>query len=664
MVQRRWALLLLAFISLQALAQGSPIQTLLATELRLKGVQIDPKNGATAPPAEVRKRAIEDVGPANASEARAVGLIVKFDPSVQALSRQNSAPPAELLRAIQDSSPQLIRFERAMSGGLHLFRFAAPVTGEYARTIAEAIRQLPRIVAVDLDLEVRPLQSGPSDPDAKYEWNMYGPTTGVPGGIDAFSLWPYWYGSGYSVVAVVDTGVRPNPEFSSRLLPGYDFVSSTKNANDGGGRDASADDPGDWTLANECGTGIAATSSSWHGTFVTGIVAADGLNGYGIAGVAWKTRILPVRVLGKCGGSAADIIDGMVWAAGLPVPGVQINPNPAHIINLSLSGASPDGCTWAYQEVVNLISSQGVLVVAAAGNDSGNAAKVVPASCQGVLTVFATNFVGGRASYSNVSLGGGIAAPGGDISRYGPGYGIRSTSDTGTTTSVSATIKEEQGTSFAAPHVSGVAALALSANPNLWGPELAAIMQLTASPFAAGSVCTIGQICGAGIVNAPLSVAAAALMQDRQLIFEFYNSGANHFFRTGNKAEAAVVNRGSAGPGWYDTLNYFYAWREQVAGTQPVCRFYSQKANSHFYTANSDECEGVKKNADWHYEGISFYAKLPVGGLCGDGLRPVYRVYNNRHAFNDQNHRFTTDYAIYEAMVKSGWRAEGVALCV
>src|SRR3569623_963093 len=111
-----------------------------------------------------------------------------------------------------------------------------------------------------------------------------------------------------------------------RLCP--DTISSNSTtANDGGGRDADASDPGDWVAANECGNGNAASNSSWHGTHVAGTIAALMNNGIGGPGVAPNVRLLPVRVLGKCGGTTSDIVDAMRWAAGLSVPGVSNNPN-------------------------------------------------------------------------------------------------------------------------------------------------------------------------------------------------------------------------------------------------------------------------------------------------------------------------------------------------
>ena len=142
------------------------------------------------------------------------------------------------------------------------------------------------------------------------------------------------------------------------LLPGYDMISDVPTANDGDGRDADATDPGDWlTQAEVTQSGgpfedcsDSAEDSSWHGTQTTGIIAALTGNGIGMASVGRNVRVLPVRVLGKCGGYDSDIIAGMRWAVGLPVAGVPANPNPARVLNMSLGGDGP--CDAAYLSAI------------------------------------------------------------------------------------------------------------------------------------------------------------------------------------------------------------------------------------------------------------------------------------------------------------------------
>jgi serine protease len=358
------------------------------------------------------------------------------------------------------------------------------------------------------------------------------------------------------VVAVVDTGVRyEHPDLlpvslGGNLLPGYDMISQGEIANDGDGRDADASDPGDWVSQAElssrggaffrCGTG--AEASSWHGTQVAGLVAALTDNGVGMAGTAPGVRVLPVRVLGKCGGYDSDIIAGMRWAAGLAVPGVPSNPYPARVINLSLGG---DGtCSAAYQDAVNEVAALGTLIVAAAGNSSGHAVGV-PADCRGVLAVGGLRHAGTKVGYSSLGSEVAISAPAGNCVNSGSGslcvYPILTTSDSGSTGPTGPIYTDSYttslGTSFSAPLVSGVAALALSVNPGMTPPQVRELLQVTARPFPAlGSVaasstapqCTAPQYslmgraldqaecycttatCGAGMLDAGAALTVAA----------------------------------------------------------------------------------------------------------------------------------------------------------
>ena len=173
-----------------------------------------------------------------------------------------------------------------------------------------------------------------------------------------------------------------------------DFISDPASANDGNGRDNDGSDPGDGTSDGECGDGVPGESSSWHGTFVSGIIAANTNNGVGIAGLNWNAKILPVRVLGKCGGTFEDITAGVLWAVGMPVGGAPNNPNPAKVINMSLGGAT--SCPQALQDAIDVALAQGTVVTVAAGNESGNASDSAPANCSGVITVGAGARTGDR----------------------------------------------------------------------------------------------------------------------------------------------------------------------------------------------------------------------------------------------------------------------------
>ena len=133
-------------------------------------------------------------------------------------------------------------------------------------------------------------------------------------------------------MAVLDTGILPaeaDIAGSPNLAPGFDMITDPFIANDGDGRDSDATDPGDAVVAGECGPNEPPVDQgdSWHGSHVAGTIGVVNTNnGVGVAGANWSVTTVPVRVLGKCGGTNADINDGIRWAAGLPVPGVPEQP--------------------------------------------------------------------------------------------------------------------------------------------------------------------------------------------------------------------------------------------------------------------------------------------------------------------------------------------------
>jgi hypothetical protein len=146
-------------------------------------------------------------------------------------------------------------------------------------------------------------------------------------------------------------------------------------------------------------------------------------------------------------------------------------------------------------------------------------------------------------------------------------------------------------------------------------------------------------------------------------VYEFYNTTLNHYFRTAVAEEATAIDNGAAGPGWQRTGLNFVAYVPGAGAGNDVCRFYNRTANTHFFTADADECAQVKLDPGWHYEELSFRIQQPVAGACPEGTIPVYRNYNNRFAFNDSNHRFTTSPTVYDQMKAQGWVGEGVVMC-
>lgn len=153
-------------------------------------------------------------------------------------------------------------------------------------------------------------------------------------------------------------------------------------------------------------------------------------------------------------------------------------------------------------------------------------------------------------------------------------------------------------------------------------------------------------------------------------VVEFYSSKLDNYFITADAIEAAAIDNGSAGPGWSRTGNSF-----RSGGSSAVCRFYGSQSpgpNSHFYTANASECDGLKQlqaatpvtEKRWNFESLDFLSTAPTNGTCPNGTLPVYRAYNNGYARSvDSNHRITTDLAVIQQAVALGWIAEGVVMC-
>ena len=325
----------------------------------------------------------------------------------------------------------------------------------------------------------------PADPYYGQQWGF----TGV-NGMRVPGAWDSTTGTG-SIVAVIDTGITSHADLNANVVAGYDFISNTTSSRDGNGRDANPADEGDWYLAGECGDPNP-SNSSWHGTHVAGTVAAAA-NTVGVVGVAPNAKIQPVRVLGKCGGSLADIADAIVWSAGGSVPGAPLNATPADVINMSLGGSGTCGTT--YQNAINAAVGRGVPVVVAAGNENQPAANARPANCQNTITVAASDSSGRRSSFSNYGSAVDVTAP---------GSSIISTVNTGTTRPSGAGYASYNGTSMATPHVAGLTALMLTKQPGLTPAQVESTLKSTARAMPV----TCSEGCGAGLADATAAVAA------------------------------------------------------------------------------------------------------------------------------------------------------------
>lgn len=440
---------------------------------------------------------------ADADQAPTARLIVKLQTSDRLSQAERLS--AEAVNLLSERAGVQLKALRSGALGAHVLELPHPMQDAEARAVVARLQQTQGVVYAEPDAHAT-ISAIPNDPSFPRQWSLVEPEQ-VKSGINAVGAWDITRGSASVVVAVLDSGVLPHADLVGRLLPGYDFVSDLRTANDLNGRDPDAADPGDWISAIEAPlySRTTAKSSSWHGTHVAGIVAANANNRYGISGVAPNVRILPVRVLGKGGGTGSDIADGIVWAAGGQVPGVPMNPYPAKVINLSLGGFGL--CTQTYQNAINFARSRGATVVVAAGNENGFSSSSRPANCAGVIAVAASNKEGDLASYSNFGNTVALTAPGGD-----DGAGIVSLGDQGTREPLNDhSLLYSNGTSMAAPAVTGVVALMLSVNPGLTPDQVQEVLSHTASrgTYRTGSRCNLGW-CGAGHLNALSAVRAVS----------------------------------------------------------------------------------------------------------------------------------------------------------
>lgn len=493
-----------------------------------------------------------------------------------------------------------------------------------------------------------------------------------PASIDAPSAWDVTVGSPAVVVAVLDTGSTPHADLAGRMLPGYDFVSPQILSNDGGApdaggsyRDGDASDPGDWVSINDVAGPLAATectarASSWHGTSVMGAIGAAADNGSYLTGVDWMVRLMPVRVLGKCYGEDADVADAIMWAAGLPVPGVPDTTSPAQVINLSLGDPGP--CPKFMQDAITAALAHGITraIVAAAGNqDSGG--DHFPSVCDGVVSVAASASNGAKAGYSNWGPRVDLAAPGGN------GGGNASTnflalSNSGVTVPDADATSSRAGTSFAAPLVAGAASLALAVAPGLSAATLRDLLKASAKPFPATSDCrTLG--CGTGILDAGAAVRAAIATNGgslRATVVEYYNAQLDHYFMTWAPEEILLLDAATGIKGWRRTGKSFEVLLSPALGSAGVCRIYIPPGlgDGHYFGRDPAECaHTLTRNPSFVDEAPAFfYLFTATSGVCPAATLPVYRVYTNRA---DANHRYTTDRAVRDAMVARGWVAEG-----
>lgn len=409
---------------------------------------------------------------------------------------------------------------------------------ENVQQVLQRLRSDPNVLDVQVDRRIRLHAQSPLvgvlnslDPSLRSRSWFHQDLASQRASINTGAIWANFHGTSPTVIAVVDTGVLPShPALKGHLLPGYDFVTDPFIANDGtvgtNSRDADPTDPGDARSLTDVSTDTACgpvSSSTWHGTFVSALLAGNPAVSEGIFSVNWNAVVLPIRVLGKCGGFSTDLADGIRWAAGLPVAGVPANPFPAKVINLSLG---TDGVCNAGIEgaAVSAARAAGSLVVVATGNQSGTSDS--PANCPGAFAVAAVDQEGLKASYSNADSFVQLVAPGGDAA-----FPIWSASNTGPTTALTNTYATKIGTSFAAPMVSGAAGMLLSLNGGLSVSAVESLLKSTARPFISVSgraQCASASVTGSCVCNA--SFCGAGMLDVANLINTQRSGGLTNLF--------------------------------------------------------------------------------------------------------------------------------------
>jgi serine protease len=454
------------------------------------------------------------------AQAQTVDRVVVKLKSSPMMMRSMSAD--DVSQTIQNAAGKQAKHAFTMADGdSHVLQLPKGLSGAELKAYIAKLQASGEFETVEADVWMMPMGvTQPTDSLWNSLWGLQAVTPGSNYGADFIGAWEFVTGQGV-VVAVVDTGAVPHPDLGqlspvsgNYIASGYTFISDCYRAGTcdwtTGSRTIkpipSGLDQGDWCTSNDVSNQICqrTSSSSYHGSHVAGTIAAVGYNGVGVIGGAYNARILPVRVLGKGGGSSIDIADGIRWAAGIH-PTIP-NPNPAKVINMSLGGSSAS-CPSFYQSAINDATNAGAIIVVAAGNENRDASQATPANCANVITVAATGKSGEKASYSNFGSKITLAAPGGNGS-------IRITStvnmsaDRVDLSANGAGYKGMNGTSMATPHVAAAVALMLNANPKLKFNDVVSLLKQSASSFPATGGCSTSN-CGSGILNAAGAVRLA-----------------------------------------------------------------------------------------------------------------------------------------------------------
>ncbi len=369
---------------------------------------------------------------AEAPRFRPGGILVKF---------REGAPAANIQAAL---SQQGLHVEREIP---HLGTKSVAVPPGQELVIVEDMRHNPSVEYAELDY-LASATITPSDPYWDSQW--------APAKIGAPAAWEMTTGSEEVIIAVLDTGVKiDHSDLMAKIWTNPGEMPANGLDDDQNGK---VDDVHGWHFYHHCSNSDCLPAEdndlqddNGHGTHVAGIAAAETDNGVGIAGISWGAQLMPVKVLDEYGdGWYSDVIAGIVYATD----------NGADIINLSLGGEEN---SVALQEAVDYSHAEGTLLIAATGNTSGSV--FYPAACDHVVGVGATDVDDVRPGFSNHGPEIDVAAPGVSIYSTWPrldGYWHKS------------------GTSMAAPHVAGLAALIWSARPDLSNDRVAWVISETA----------------------------------------------------------------------------------------------------------------------------------------------------------------------------------------
>lgn len=355
--------------------------------------------------------------------------------------------------------------------------------GRSVPEILAALRRDPRVRYAQANIVLRPLAfagaqnaSQPNDPLFEQQWNLR--EFGVP------EAWEKTTGASSVVIAVLDSGVDTQHEdLAGRSVQGCDLYNEDNDPS-----------PGNPEQLLE---------TQLHGTHVAGIALATGDNGKGIAGVAYKNvKLLPIKVFDDNGTdsqhtSTVVATKAIRWAAGLPVEGLNRNPNPAKVINMSVGG---EGYAPVLNDAVRDATRAGSLVIAAAGNAGSSNSILTPANAPDSLAVGSVDTTLQRSSFSNYAQNGrsvDIMAPGGFNPAVCGGAGVLSSVPPPAPGAGQNTYGCIAGTSMAAPFVAGVAALIWSQNPSMSVQQvreklLASTLfnaQMTEPQYGAGILC-------------------------------------------------------------------------------------------------------------------------------------------------------------------------------